>query len=640
MKLRCFDINIWRFLVDKLNRKKLGGIGKGAPSGFVISLMVHAAAFLLAGMLVVFNVVKKEEKQFVPPKPIERPKMKLKKPKVKIKKQSKPKPTTRIVTKMNKASMPDIQLPEMSGMGTGLGGGDLGGFVIMPEFEKVGIFGGGQSIGNDFAGTFYDLKRDRRGGYLSGFTPWDMASGIEYWGLVNKFIKKGWNKAVFARYYRSPKTLYTTSLVAPPTRSSEAAVAFGDEDADGAFWVVHYEGKLMCPATHEEGITFRFWGQGDDFLIVRVNDEIVLGSAWPDGTVDVTVLGSLWESDSMDSLKYYLGNNLCEVGDWITLKPGESVDMEMLIGDWGGAGSYILAVEEEGVEYEDNPQGAPLLSPFKTAEPSHDLLDAVYPSLPPGWVCMTNGPVFCDYDTTPQTVSSDEAPEPIVPKDSSDKGTRTWSLANGRTVEAEFVVVIGDKIVLKNARGRQKKVLFDQLSAEDQKYVELACPPVFNINFSKKIYQKLFNGRWNADRAAEQHGCFGVSFKQTSAGIYNHDLQAEMFVIGKQRGKRHADDRYSLLDRQQTAFSSTRENDRFYEFSSEREVVMDCSRNPVKYHGYLITVTDSRGEMIAVETSHEWLAKNLKNLEHLKIGNYMRKDCIRAFPVRPKEPDY
>jgi len=54
---------------------------------------------------VVFNVLKKEEKKFVPPKPVDRPKMKLKKPKVKIKKNSKPKSTTRIVTKVKRASM-------------------------------------------------------------------------------------------------------------------------------------------------------------------------------------------------------------------------------------------------------------------------------------------------------------------------------------------------------------------------------------------------------------------------------------------------------------------------------------------------------------------------------------------------------
>ena len=73
------------------------GVVKGEPSGFIISLLIHAGAFILAGLFFVFSVVQKEEKKIIPPKPVERPKMKLMKPKVKVKKSAKPKSTTRIV---------------------------------------------------------------------------------------------------------------------------------------------------------------------------------------------------------------------------------------------------------------------------------------------------------------------------------------------------------------------------------------------------------------------------------------------------------------------------------------------------------------------------------------------------------------
>ena len=65
------------------DEKKKLGVAKGGASGLMISLLLHAGAFVLAGLLVVFTVVSKEEKTFAPPKPVERPKMKLKKPKVK-----------------------------------------------------------------------------------------------------------------------------------------------------------------------------------------------------------------------------------------------------------------------------------------------------------------------------------------------------------------------------------------------------------------------------------------------------------------------------------------------------------------------------------------------------------------------------
>ncbi len=217
--------------------KKSKGIVKGAPSGFVVSLMVHAAAFLLAGMLVVFTVTQKEEKKFVPPKPVDRPKMKLKKPQVKVKKTAKPKATTRIVTKVKRASMPDIQLPEMSGMADGLVGG-VGGFEIMPDLNEVTLFGGGQTIGNDFVGTFYDFKRDRLG------KPVQMDPDT-YRQLLKQFIIKGWRTSVFSRYYRSPRKLYTTTFAVPPVQSALAPEAFGESDTIGYCWAAHYKGQLV-----------------------------------------------------------------------------------------------------------------------------------------------------------------------------------------------------------------------------------------------------------------------------------------------------------------------------------------------------------------------------------------------------------
>ena len=130
----------------KKNSKKRGvKTTKGTPSAVLLSILIHAALFLLAGTLVVFTVVKKREVEFEPPKAVERPKMKLKKPKVKIKKTSRPKPTQRIVTKLDRASMPDIQLPEMSGMGEGLGDA-VGGFDMLPDLSEASYFGTGQSI--------------------------------------------------------------------------------------------------------------------------------------------------------------------------------------------------------------------------------------------------------------------------------------------------------------------------------------------------------------------------------------------------------------------------------------------------------------------------------------------------------------
>jgi hypothetical protein len=159
----------------------------------VLSILIHAGLFLLAGMLVVFTAVKKEEQVFVPPKAVNKPKIKLKKPKVKLKKSSKPTSVSRIVTRKNRVTMPDIQLPEMSGMGNGLGDGVGGGFDMMPDLEEISIFGNTQSIGSDLEGVVYSLLYDNNGNRTS------MRPHI-FRRILRKYVLSGWKRSVLAPY--------------------------------------------------------------------------------------------------------------------------------------------------------------------------------------------------------------------------------------------------------------------------------------------------------------------------------------------------------------------------------------------------------------------------------------------------------
>lgn len=362
----------------KQNRK----VNRGAPSSFIISLMVHAAAFMLAGMLVVFNVVKKEEKKFVPPKPVERPKMKLRKPKVKVRKSSKPKPTTRIVTKVNRANMPDIQLPEMSGITDGLGG-DMGGFDIMPDLSGISVLGSSQSIGNDFTGTFYHLMYDRRGGKI----PMDQDQFMQE---VRGFGRSGFKKSKLSRFYRSAKKLFTTNFMVPPIVSPLAPDLFGEPTMESYFFFVNYKGQLV----YKEDIKFRFWGVGDAYMSVLVDGEHVLVNGWDSHLERL----DYWQSTDADNDKYYLGNQTMRVGDWIELKAGEPKDMQLFFGEYvGGHVTCALLVEVDGVDYPQTRQGGPLLPAFKTEEFSLDQLEEIYKTLPRGECSLTNGPVFRDY---------------------------------------------------------------------------------------------------------------------------------------------------------------------------------------------------------------------------------------------------
>ncbi len=373
---------------------KSGKVNKGAPSGFVVSLVFHLAVFFIAGLFVVFTVVTNHEPEFEAPPPIERPKMNLKKPKVKVRKSSQPKPSSRIVAQVKSRDMPEIQLPDLMGTGAGLMGGvGLGQeFMDIPEFNTVTLLGSTESVGTDLVGVYYDTKRWSNGN-VTGFDK------LSFMSTVRKFIDRGWDESVLKKFYRQPRKLYVSTLMVPVVPSSFAPIAFGDENAsEGSRWVAHYKGKLV----HKEGITFRFWAAGDMFLIVRVDGKIVVASVWDfrderKGHFQ-QVVGSAWTPRAVEHKQYICGlGQLAAVGDWITLEPGVAKDMEILVGDDAGQAAAYLMVQEKGVKYPSSVQGGPILPAFKTTELSHDVLDAVYAYLPKDeMVCMTNGPVFND----------------------------------------------------------------------------------------------------------------------------------------------------------------------------------------------------------------------------------------------------
>lgn len=379
----------------KKNKQK---VVKGTSSAVVLSILIHAGLFTLAGALVIFKVMNPETVAFKAPPPVKVPKMPLKKLTPKLKKPSKPKSTAKIVALVEKVDINQIQFPDLatSGVGAGISDGESAvSFGDMPSFDDGdGIFGGEVSIGNDLEVTYYDLKRTRAGRYK-------VIGNDEWRAAFRKFFKDDWDTTVLSRYYRAPQKRYASCVVMPATGSYMAPAAFGEGDAPGTYWLAHYQGAIV----HPEDITFRFWVSAEDSLAIRIDEKVVVAASFVDHTASamrsersIESYGALWEADTMDSLKYVISNGRATVGNWITLKGGEPLPMEIVLTDNGGFGfTAIVAVEVKGVEYERSVWGGPLLPVFKTSDIPRDLLDIIYADLSEGEVCLTNGPVFRDY---------------------------------------------------------------------------------------------------------------------------------------------------------------------------------------------------------------------------------------------------
>lgn len=366
---------------------KNGGLIKGVPTAVLVSMLIHGGIALLAGGLVVFTMVQKPEKKFEPPPPVKRQKMELKKPKVKVKKQVRPKAASRITSK-NVQNMTQLQLPEMPSMSKGLGGG-VGGFELMPDASDIGLFGTKNSIamGNDFEGTFYSLEMKRDGSFE--------AIGVDKTqALIRRFMNSGWNPRVFAPYYRSPQKLYTTHFMIPPIPSEHGPAQFGiqlSEQVSPAFWLIHYKGKIA----RKDGGRFRFRGTGDNYLIVRVNKQVVLVTGF--GNSQMLHFGD-WRSTHKDSWKYLMGHGWATVSDWFELEPGVPVDMEVIAGDYyGGWFKAMLAVEEQGAIYPKNEDGMPVLPVFRTAEIPEKVKNKMTYLLTPGEINLDSDLMFNVY---------------------------------------------------------------------------------------------------------------------------------------------------------------------------------------------------------------------------------------------------
>lgn len=213
-----------------------------------------------------------------------------------------------------------------------------------------------------------------------------------------------------------------------------------------------------------------------------------------------------------------------------------------------------------------------------------------------------------------------------------------WTLIDGTTFEAELVTIYPTEIIFKNAQGVILKYPLERFSQEMKVKIELANPPTLSMELIKDRDSISFTTGVNLrmTRPPEVRCAYGMRIKQTSRGSYNHELFAEMFVLGRERqGKK-----YILLDRQTTSFFLPEDKREAFEFRSDHKVVLQNfyvneTVRGEKYFGYLIVVKDIRGEIIGVRATHDWLFENLENLNERYVNNFIDETCARVFPTRP-----
>ncbi len=203
-------------------------------------------------------------------------------------------PSVIVATSTSAVSLASVEIDMSDGLSfdasldIGLGDTDLG--------EGLGSggsgLGSGQGGGSALEGTFYDLKqtgkaRSRKPSKLAkkgenGMLTYDKNA---YYETIANFVQKGWNRSVLGRYFESETKLYASNFYLPVANARYAPIAYqlGDHKKPEHQWIcqpggwcVVYRGRVRAPKTGK----FRFIGQGDDYIGVRFNKQVVFSAGY------------------------------------------------------------------------------------------------------------------------------------------------------------------------------------------------------------------------------------------------------------------------------------------------------------------------------------------------------------------------
>lgn len=213
---------------------------------------------------------------------------------------------------------------------------------------------------------------------------------------------------------------------------------------------------------------------------------------------------------------------------------------------------------------------------------------------------------------------------------------RGWTLNNGKTVEAELLTIVGQKVSLKTLKGKVIKVPMSDFSAQDLEYIQLVTPPKLDLSFSKSSKARIFPDTLSNEIPTSGYHNFKAIIKQKSARPYRFELTAELFVIGREK----IGDKHTLLDYQKAVFTLEDGSSSVFELPSRQVELMQFVQNGQlmgeEYAGYMIIVTDIRGEVIAhVTRRDEWFVFADK-LRKLPVGKYFDEEGERCFTTPVK----
>jgi hypothetical protein len=184
---------------------------------------------------------------------------------------------------------------------------------------------------------------------------------------------------------------------------------------------------------------------------------------------------------------------------------------------------------------------------------------------------------------------------------------RMWRNVDGTAVMGEFEKALPTKILIRDPSGESHLMEFSQLSDPDQEYILHAAPPKIDIECRNHSRQRPFL-EWSIDEDVTTLYSFEIKLKREGKLLGKRTLTTELFVVGEEVDS----DNYMLVHWQKAEvvfpegskssqpFTVTDVPFRYYYASWARHGGAAKYRG-VTYLGYLIAVSDSKGNLIATD---------------------------------------
>ncbi len=231
-----------------------------------------------------------------------------------------------------------------AGSGEGFGGGGGG-------------FGSSAPNAKGLRGTLVDFKKKPSGSPVKDY---DVRNPTHFIEAALRLQRADFSESSLRRHFQAPQKLVLNHLAIGYAQADTGPKNFGAEnDIKPSGWFAHYRGTVKAARSG----TYRLYGRGDDYLSVYIGGKAKLHGHWPD-CFDRYV--GTWKGS--ESAKPGPFGNTLIIGDWFTVKEGDTMEIDIAIGERpGGKVGFVLQIEEQGQTYRSDKQGRSILPLFQLA---------------------------------------------------------------------------------------------------------------------------------------------------------------------------------------------------------------------------------------------------------------------------------